>query len=123
MNKGERAISPNWFAYLALFSWPLVTVFLYQRLSIVRATLWTILGGMLLLPVGTSVDLPLIPPLNKASIPNLAAFLVCQFIVGKKIKLLPNLGLVKGLLFIYILSPFVTALLNSDAIIAGPLFI
>jgi len=106
-----------------LFSWPVVTFFLYQRLPIITATLWSILAGALILPVETAVDLPLIPPLNKASVPNLAAFFVCYFFVGKRIKLLPNLGVVKGLLFIYILSPFVTALLNSDPIIAGPLFI
>jgi len=96
---------------------------LYKRLPIANATLWSILGGALLLPVGTALDLPLIPPLNKASVPNLAAFLACQFIVGKRIKLLPNIGLIKGLLFVYILSPFVTALLNPDPIIAGSLFI
>ena len=96
---------------------------LYQRLPIANATLWSILAGALLLPVETAVDLPLIPPLNKASVPNLAALFVCQFIIGKRIKLLPKLGAVKWLLFAYILSPFVTALLNSDPVIAGPRFI
>jgi len=85
--------------------------------------LWSILGGALLLPVGTGLDLPLVPPLNKASIPNLAAYFVCHYMLRKRVKLLPNLGLVKGLLFVYILSPFVTALLNTDPIVAGPFFI
>ncbi len=100
-----------------------MTVLFYQRMPIARATIWSILAAMLLLPVGTTVDLPLLPPLNKASLPNLAAFFACRFILGKRIKLLPNLGWVKVLLFVYILSPFFTALLNPDPIIAGPVYI
>ena len=76
-----------------------------------------------MLPVATALDLPLIPPLDKTSVPNLAALFACQFIVRKRIKLLPNLGLIKWMLLVYIISPFFTALLNFDPIIAGPLFI
>jgi len=32
------------------------------------ASIWTILGGFMVLPVSTFVDFPLIPPLGKSSI-------------------------------------------------------
>ncbi len=113
----------NGFAYFALFFWPLVTLVLYRRMPVGRATLWSILGAYLLLPSATEVDLPMVPPLDKFTVSNLSAFLVCRFMLGKRIALLPNLGLVKGLLLVYIASPFVTAMVNSDPIVAGPVFI
>jgi len=88
-----------------------------------RATLWSVLGAYLLLPAKTVVDLPVFPPLDKVTISNVSAFLVCRFILGKRIKLLPNLGIGKILLLIYIASPFMTAFLNPDPIIAGSRFI
>ena len=116
-------ISPNWFAYIALFSWPIVTLYLFRRLAIERATLWSIVGAYLLLPKGTEVDLPMIPPLDKVAIPNLAVFFVCRVIMGKKVPLLPKEFKARILMLLYIGSPFMTALLNTDALIYGPLFI
>lgn len=112
--------NPNWFAYLALFGWPLVTVGLYIRLPMVKATIWSILGGYLLLPVNTSVDLPMIPPMNKDVIPNLSAFLVCRFMLGKRIPLLPERGMERWLVFGLVISKVITALLNGDAYYVGP---
>ena len=123
MNKGERTINPNSFAYMALFSWPIVTFLLYQRKSVVKATLWSILGAYLILPAKVSVDLPMIPPLDKMSISSLSAFIICRAIYGKQVKLLPNIGVGKLLLLIYVISPFFTTAFNPDPIIAGPLFI
>ncbi len=88
-------------------------------MPVANATLLSILGAYLLLPAAVEVDLPLIPPLDKFSISNLAAYISCSFILGKRIKLLPNFGLVRVLLFIYIFSPFVTSFLNPEPIFAG----
>ena len=92
-------------------------------MPVVRATLWSILGAYLLLPKGTEVDLPLVPPLDKVTVPNLAAFLVCRFALGRSIALLPRSSWARGLMLIYIISPFITAILNADPIVAGPTFI
>jgi len=106
-----------------LFSWPLVTFALYVRLPIVRATLWSILGAYLLLPPAIEVDLPLIPPLDKSSISNLSAFFSCWFIAGKPVRLLPNILWARLILLAFVSSPFITALLNPEPIIAGQRFI
>lgn len=71
------------------------------------------------LPVGTKVDLPMIPPLGKESIPALAAFLGCRFIAGRRIPFWGQRGWISWLLLLFILGPFVTAELNGDAIFIG----
>ena len=70
-------INPNWFAYFALLIWPVVALYLYSRLPLGLATLWTILGGYLLLPVGTVIKYEMVPAFEKTSIPNLAALICC----------------------------------------------
>lgn len=119
----DTAVNPNGFAYLALFSWPIVTLWFYQRLPIGRATVWSILGAFLLLPVGTSVDLAMIPPLDKATIPNVAAYLACRIVKGKRVSLWPRSSMARRLMLVYVVSPFVTALLNPDPIVSGSVFI
>lgn len=110
---------PNWFAYAVLALWPLVAIRLYRSKSVTEATLWTILGGHMLLPVGTQVDLPMIPPLGKESIPSLVAFLGCRFIAGRRISFIGQRGWIFWLLLLFILGPFVTAELNGDAVFVG----
>lgn len=100
-----------------------MTFYLYQRLPVGKATLWSILGAYLLLPTGAEVDLPLIPPLDKVTIPNLAAYVMCRFVLGKRVPLLPKTPVPRLLMLIYIVSPFITAMLNPDPVIAGPMFI
>src|SRR5664279_3290677 len=80
MNDG---ITPNWFAYCALFSWPLVAICLYRVFPTVRATVWTILGAQMLLPHGTAVKVAMIPQFDKTSIPNLCAIIGC-IVTGKQ---------------------------------------
>jgi len=92
-------------------------------MPIMRAILWSIVGAFLLLPKGTMVDLPMIPPLDKITMPNMAVFFVCLFVLGKRVPLLPKVGKARGLMLIYIISPFITALLNSDPVITGPAYI
>ncbi|MGY6276084.1 hypothetical protein [Methylomonas sp. MgM2] len=89
-------------------------------MTIARATLWSILGAYLLLPSGTEVDLPMVPPMDKYTVSNLAAFLVCRFVLGKRIALLPRERWLRGLILVYLISPFITTMLNPDPIFAGP---
>ena len=55
----------NLVTIFALFSWPVVALFLYKTQPIARATLWTILGAYMLLPVAADVKFEMIPDLNK----------------------------------------------------------
>ena len=109
----------NWFAYTMLGVWPIVAIWLYRTKSVTKATLWTILGGHMFLPVGVQIDLPMIPPLEKVSIPAISALVCCWLVARKRVFTLGKNALVRWLIFISIASPFVTAQLNNYTMIIG----
>jgi hypothetical protein len=113
------SITPNFFAYLALASWPLVALIFYRTKSLVSATLWTILAGQLFLPVGAFFKIDIIPPLDKDSIPIFCALAGCMISTGRILRLWNHFGFTEVLLCIYVLSPLITAVINGDPIQIG----
>jgi hypothetical protein len=111
-------INPNWVAYLALLLWPVVGFCLYARLPVGRATLWTILGGYLLLPVDAVIKTPGIPGFDKQSIPNLTALIGCA-ICARQAPKLNRGGLAEILILLVLAGPFVTSMLNTDPVRVG----
>lgn len=109
--------TPNIIAYLALALWPVVAWKLWQRLEHGRALVWTILGGYLLLPPLTAFNFPVIPDLDKASIPNLMALVCAIWLAGDRISFVPKNLLGKVLIATYVLSPFGTVLTNGDPLV------
>ena len=109
----------NLIAYAAVFGWPLVAFYLYSRLPLARATVWTILAGYLFLPIGVGLNLPVIPTFNKNTIPALAALAGCVFIARRPMKFFRGIGLAELLITIIIIGPFITSLLNTDPIVIG----
>ena len=69
---------PNLFAFIVLFSYPLVVIVLFRRLPLPQALVWSVMGGYLFLPEHTGFDLPLLPEFNKALIPSLTAAVMCM---------------------------------------------
>jgi hypothetical protein len=116
-------IAPNWFAYLALLIWPMIALCLYSRLPAGRATLWTILGGFLLLPTGTVIKLDHVPGFDKDSIPNLVALIGCVVCAGRLPKFSRGFGLAEALIILLVVSPFVTSMLNTDPVQVGEFFL
>ncbi|ABQ33249.1 hypothetical protein [Bradyrhizobium sp. BTAi1] len=110
---------PNSFAYVALLAWPVVAIVLYATRPLVQATLWTMLGAQLLLPVGTFFKIPMIPQFDKFSIPSLCALAGCMLATNRAVRLWRSFGLVEGLMLVFLFSPVVTSLLNSDPIYVG----
>lgn len=113
---------PNSFAYLALLIWPLVVTVLFLRLPPARALIWSILGGYLLLPPASHafIDPPAIPPLDKGSIPAIAAFLAALLLCGRRISLWPESWPARLLLLTFVLTPFGTVLTNPEPVaVAG----
>jgi hypothetical protein len=115
----SASVHPNWFAYLALLIWPMVAVHLYSRLPIGRATLWTILGGFLLLPVGAVIKFDHVPGFDKDSIPNLSALIGCALNARRLPKFAWGFGLPEFLILLSFVGPFVTSVLNTDPIRVG----
>src|SRR5262245_4416086 len=109
--------TPNWFAYAALLSWPLVALWLYHARPVTQATIWTILGAQLLLPVGTAVKFEGIPQFDKTSIPNLVAVIGCLLVGRRLLRIWTGFGFVGILLLMYLIGPVITAELNGDPIV------
>ncbi len=107
---------PNWFAIFALVSWPAVALYLYLTRPASEATLWTIMGARLLLPVGASVHFAGIPELDKEVSGNLGALLGMLLVLRRPLRFWKGLGVSEILLLTLLVSPFVTEELNTDPI-------
>ncbi len=104
----------NNIALLALLTWPLVVFFLFRALTVERALIWSILGGYMLLPQLSEINLPGIPAFNKETIPNLAAFAGCLLVLGRLPSLLPESRIGRFLLALFLISPSITVLTNLE---------
>lgn len=108
--------NPNLVAYFALLIWPAVALYLYSRLSVAQATVWTILGAYLLLPVGTEIKFDMVPVFDKHSISSLAALIGCVLFASRFPKFFYGFGVAEALIFFAIAGPFVTSALNGDPV-------
>ena len=116
-HKREAAL-PNIFAYIALFAWPLVSLILFVQLPVEKAAIWSLLGGYLLLPSATSVDVHLLPPLDKFTIPAMTTFLFC-WMKGSQSPAPQRSLLIYLLAFGLFLSPILSTINNSYEIQIG----
>jgi hypothetical protein len=103
----------------ALLAWPVVALFLYKTRPIGQATLWTILGAYMLLPVGADIKFKMIPDFDKSSIPNLAALFGCVVVSGKSTRFFNGFGLAELLIGTLMIGPFITCELNGDQVSFG----
>lgn len=108
---------PNPIAYLMLFVWPLVCWQFWRRMEPGRALIWTVLGGYLIMPPLTAFNLPILPDLDKTTIPNLVALFCAIYLVKARVEVLPKFRLGKALIALYIAAPFATVLANPDPLI------
>jgi hypothetical protein len=112
-------MTPNSFAFFSLIAWPVVALWLYLSRPVGAATVWTILGGYLLLPVGTFFKIEMVPQFDKSSIPNLCALVGCIIFTRRPPRLWSRMGVVEILILLCVVGPLVTSLLNGDPIFVG----
>ena len=108
---------PNAIAYLMLILWPVFCLILFRRLPIERAIIWSILGGYLLLPQRAEFDLPLVPDMNKTSIPNICAFVLCVLFLKKRVPFWPAHWPMRLVLIGFVLGVVPAVLTNGDALV------
>ncbi len=106
----------NSLAFLVLAVWPFCCLVLFRTLSVERALIWSILGGYLFLPPITEFNLPLVPALDKVSIPNVSVLLIMLFAMRQKVVLWPESRLALFLVSGLVLSAIPTVLTNGDPI-------
>jgi hypothetical protein len=114
---------PNLLAYGMILLWPLIAIILYKRFDTITATFWTIVGGYMFLPVGTAIDLPMVPAIGKDEISAIAAFIGCRFIKNERIALFGDSTLQKSLIFLLLIVPFINVFFNSAPMFNGLLWI
>lgn len=127
---------PNMFAYLVLLCWPLVTVILFRRFSLPTALAWSLIAGYLLLPVSTSIlKLPILPGFNKNLITSVSAAVMCYIVTRENdarmaraagqgmarataaVTRSNGVWIVNVLIALLLISPFLTVLFNTRAIV------
>ncbi|MGV8954714.1 MAG: hypothetical protein ACOH2M_26690 [Cypionkella sp.] len=108
---------PNPIAYLMLFVWPMISWQFWRRMEPGRALIWTVLGGYLIMPPLTAFNLPILPDLDKTTIPNLVALYCAIYLVKDKISYLPRFWVGKALIMLYVMAPLATVLANPDPLI------
>lgn len=107
----------NPIAYLMLALWPFICLVLFRTQKLERALIWSILGGYLFLPPLTEFNLPLVPAMDKVSIPNLSVLLIMVFGMQQKVRLLPESRLAMMLVVGFVLCAIPTVMTNGDPII------
>lgn len=91
---------------------------LFVLLPVEAAAIWSLLGGYLLLPSAMSVDVALLPPLDKFSIPAIATFVLC-WMKGARSPAPPRSWLIYCLAFAFVVTPIFTSLNNSYELQVG----
>ena len=111
---------PNLFAYIVLYSWPLVAWLFFRNLPASRAMIWTYLLGYLFMPpAAAAFDLPLLPEVSKIEMASLATLLMVILYHGFGALKLPKSRFMLIILALYIFGPIGTVLNNADALLTG----
>lgn len=100
--------------------WPVASVLLYRALPPGRALIACLLIGYLFLPPPPAgFDFPLMPPLNKETIPSLMVIILSLALYRGKVDFIPQSIPLRVLLGVFILSPFLTVLTNQEPVFYG----
>ncbi|WP_149141841.1 hypothetical protein [Gemmobacter caeruleus] len=100
--------------------WPLVMLLLFRRLPADRALIWSVLGGYMVLPPAIAFNLPVVPDITKDSLPGLVALAIVLFVLKDRLSFWPESWLGRGLIVLFVLSPFGTVLTNPEPVPIGP---
>ena len=104
---------PNALSFLVLLIWTPVAVVLFRRLPADRALIWSILGAYLVLPPVAAFDLPVLPDLDKVTIPNIAALACVWYVARHRGPWLPESPLARTLVALVVFCPVATVLTND----------
>lgn len=125
---------PNALAHAAILIWPLVVVILFRALPIPKAVAISIVAGYLLLPTELAFDLPVLPAFGKNLAASLPALLMALFMARRQNPYTVRPSLQKDVpraldgwfpkavlpaicVLVLIGNPFLTVMMNGDAIV------
>jgi hypothetical protein len=104
-------------ALIALLAWPIVALYIFARKQNGQAIIWTVLGGLLLLPAQVAIKFPMVPAIDKNSVASLSSLIGCALFLRRR-----NGGARRSIVIIalsaaYVFGPVITSVLNTDAIV------
>lgn len=115
---------------LMIFLWPVVTLVFFKRFEPAKAVALSLVLGALFLPPVVSLDLPLLPPITKHTMPSIAAVMCAYFLlrnnpaIRKAGHALPGIWpkhrLPRVLLGGLFIGAAMTVLTNRDTLVYGP---
>ncbi|WP_428243547.1 O-antigen ligase family protein [Gynuella sp.] len=108
---------PNYFAYAVLLLWPVMAIFIASKFKASQAAVLLLLIPYLLLPLKTTIPLPLID-LSKENVPPLVAFFLL-FRRHHNFRFLPTSNVGKLFVILLWLAPILTTLANGDTLYYG----
>ena len=108
-------------AWAALILWPLFSLIFFASMSLPAALIVTIVGGYLFLPEQMAFDLPVLPPLDKNTIPTVTALVLTAWAASKMPNsvqkgYLPRHPVVLGLFVMLFIGVVGTGLTNGDPV-------
>ena len=82
--------------------------------------MWTILGGLLVLPSKTGIKIDMVPAIDKTSVSGICALIGCMIFIGRRRRHVPiGPGIFGALILLYAFGPILTSLNNSDTLFYG----
>ncbi|MGY6634278.1 MAG: hypothetical protein ACXIU8_11130 [Alkalilacustris sp.] len=134
---------PNLLAHIVLYAWPLVVILLFRKLPLSQALCWSVIAGYLFLPERTGINISMLPPVSKYTLPSMTALVMCLLLAQRDrlveqmqtgvredrarpslVESLPVRGpalyIVYGVLVAACLWPVLTVLNNREALVYGP---
>jgi hypothetical protein len=110
----------NVLSYIALLAWFPITFWLFSTRRLELATAISMFGGAIFLPEIVAINLPLVPDLNKHTIPTLAVLLSFLFVARARDAVTKPLRRLDWLLWLCLFGDVGTWLTNQDVVFAAP---
>jgi hypothetical protein len=112
-------------AAAALLLWlPIALIVFAKCRNLSQALIWSFLAAQLLLPANTSIKLPMLPQIDKATIASFGALVGCLlFARGRLVRGSIKFGATEILILGLVAGPIVTSELNTDDVVIGARFL
>ena len=108
---------PNIFANIVFYCWPFVVFWLLKRRPVNQAIFLSITLAILFLPREFTLDLPLVPPLDRDTLTSLS-LVTFLFLLRKKFRIFQP-SVTTMIVICYLLAVIISAELNSAPVVNG----
>jgi hypothetical protein len=104
----------NIFAYIIIYAWPLVTLYLLNKYKLIKGALISLIAAYTLLPALFTIDLPGLPAFDKFSI-TILTIVAYMIIKGNRFGINSLSMGPKIAVFLFVFAPLATALTNGES--------